>query len=66
VVSWHDNTTNNKHNPDPTAWVGWGSRTMDEMGHGWTDIAFLTEEQYQEELTKRNASRQPTTSTRNQ
>ena len=42
TVSWHDNTANNKHNPDPTAWIGWGSRTMDEMGHGWTDIAFLT------------------------
>ena len=26
---------------------------MDEMGHGWTDIAFLTEEQYKEELAKR-------------
>ncbi len=23
---------------------------MDEMGHGWTDIAFMTEEQYQERL----------------
>jgi hypothetical protein len=53
VVSWHDNTAANKHNPDPTAWVGWGSRTIDEMGHGWTDIAFLTDEQYQEELAKR-------------
>ena len=42
TTSWHDNTANNRHNPDPTAWIGWGSRTMDEMGHGWTDIAFLT------------------------
>jgi hypothetical protein len=57
TTSWHDNTANNKHNPDPTAWIGWGSRTMDEMGHGWTDIAFLTEEQYREELTKRKAER---------
>ena len=55
TVSTHDNTANNKHNPDPTAWIGWGSRTMDEMGHGWTDIAFLTETQYQEELEKRKA-----------
>ena len=59
TVSWHDNTANNKHNPDPTAWVGWGSRTMDEMGHGWTDIAFLTEAQYQEELAARK--KKPTT-----
>ena len=47
--------------PIPTAWIGWGSRTMDEMGHGWTDIAFLTDEQYQEELAKRSAKKQPTT-----
>jgi hypothetical protein len=37
---------------------------MDEMGHGWTDIAFLTDEQYQKELAKRNAQRK--TSTQNQ
>ena len=57
TISWHDNTSNNKHNPDPTAWVGWGSRTVDEMGHGWTDIAFLTDAQYKEELAKRQAQR---------
>ena len=52
-VSWHDNTANNPHNPDPSAWIGWGSRTMDEMGHGWTDLAFMTDEQYQEYLEKK-------------
>ena len=30
TVSWHDNTVNNRHNPDPTAWIGWGSRTIEE------------------------------------
>ncbi len=57
TTSWHDNTASNKHNPDPTAWIGWGSRTMDEMGHGWTDVAFLTDEQYREELATRKAQR---------
>jgi hypothetical protein len=57
TVSWHDNTANNQHNPDPTNWIGWGSRTMDEMGHGWTDIAFLTDAQYQEELAARRAKK---------
>jgi hypothetical protein len=61
TVSIHDNTANNRHNPDPTAWIGWGSRTMDEMGHGWTDIAFLTHEQYQEELAARRAQRRTST-----
>jgi hypothetical protein len=60
TISWHDNTANNKNNPDPTSWRGWGSRTMDEMGHGWTDIAFLTDEQYQKELDKRKISRTKT------
>lgn len=57
TTSWHDNTSNNRHNPDPTSWRGWGSRTMDEMGHGWTDIAFLSDEQYRQELAKRQAQR---------
>ena len=52
-VTWHDNTDNNKHNPDPSAWIGWGGRTMDEMGHGWTDIAFMTEEQYAQRRSER-------------
>ena len=54
-VSWHDNTANNPHNPDPSAWIGWGARTMDEMGHGWTDLAFMTDEQYQEYLEKQKS-----------
>ncbi len=53
TISYHDNTANNRHNPDPTNWRGWGSRTMDEMGHGWTDVAFLTDEEYQRELAQR-------------
>ncbi len=35
---------------------------MDEMGHGWTDVAFLTDEQYGEELAKRKAPRRTNTS----
>jgi hypothetical protein len=35
VTSWYDNTTANKFNPDPNQWVGYGDRTVDEMGHAW-------------------------------
>jgi hypothetical protein len=66
TTSYHDNTANNRHNPDPTSWRGWGSRTMDEMGHGWTDIAFLTEEQYQRELAKRQAQKKQPQNTQQQ
>jgi hypothetical protein len=37
---------------------------MDEMGHGWTDVAFLTDEQYREELAARRAQRKNTTDSR--
>jgi hypothetical protein len=37
---------------------------MDEMGHGWTDVAFLTDEQYREELAKRRALGTSTTQQR--
>jgi hypothetical protein len=31
-VTWYDNTSNNKANPDPNQWVGWGDRTVDADG----------------------------------
>jgi hypothetical protein len=57
AVSWHDNTGNNPDNPDPSAWIGSGSRTMEEMAHAWTAISWLTEEQYQEKVATRDAQK---------
>ncbi len=31
TVLTYDNSTNNRHNPDPTATVGWGDQTWEEM-----------------------------------
>jgi hypothetical protein len=39
---------------------------MDEMGHGWTDIAFLTDEQYKDEVTKRRTMRTTITDSKQQ
>ena len=50
VTSWHDNSSGNPHNPDPTAWVGWGNRTVDDMAIGWTNYVYLTDEEYEAEL----------------
>ena len=36
----HDNSVNNKYNPDPTKEVRWGDQTWDEMMIGWFDVAF--------------------------
>jgi hypothetical protein len=52
TVAWHDNTTNNKNNPDPDQWVGWGDRTVDEMAHAWVNVTYISEEDYQEYLAK--------------
>ena len=54
-TAWHDNTAENPNNPDHTQWVGWGDRTVDEMAHAWVDVTYLTEEQYEAELAKREA-----------
>lgn len=53
IVSWHDNTTGNRHNPDPNQWVGSGSRSIDEMTHAHTNMVYLTDAQYEEILSAR-------------
>ena len=35
----YDNSSNNPHNPDPTAEVHWGEQSWDEMMIGWFDVA---------------------------
>jgi mono/diheme cytochrome c family protein len=53
VTAWHDNTAANKANPDPNVWVGYGDRTVDEMGHAWVNVTYLTEEEYVTEVDVR-------------
>lgn len=36
----HDNSANNKYNPDPSKEVRWGDQTWEEMMIGWFDVAF--------------------------
>jgi len=55
ITSWYDNTRSNKNNPDPDQWVGFGDRTVDEMGHAWVNISYMSDEDYQAEAAKRKA-----------
>jgi hypothetical protein len=66
ITSWHDNTTNNKNNPDPNQWVGWGDRTVDEMAHAWVNITYMEEADFQAEVEKRKAATSTTTADRQQ
>lgn len=61
ITSWHDNTKNNKNNPDPDQWVGWGDRTVDEMAHAWVNITYMDEEDYKQEVEKRKTATSTTT-----
>jgi len=57
-TAWHDNTAANPSNPDHEQWVGWGDRTVDEMAHTWIDVTYLEQEQYDEIMAKRQASKE--------
>ncbi len=48
ITAYYDNTAANKGNPDPTQWVGYGDRTVDEMGHAWVNITNISEKEYAE------------------
>ena len=65
VTAWYDNTRANPNNPDPDQWVGHGDRTVDEMGHAWMNVTYLSDEDYAAEVEKRNAQR-PTLTTSQQ
>ena len=55
VTAWHDNTPANRNNPDPTQWVGYGDRTVDEMAHLWVDVTYLEDEDYEKLLEERKS-----------
>ena len=56
VTSWYDNTSNNKNNPDSNQWVGFGDRTVDEMGHAWINLTYMSDEDFAAEQAKRRTA----------
>jgi hypothetical protein len=55
MISWYDNSTNNKFNPDPDNTITYGQRTVDEMGGAWISYYNLTEEEYRQQVEARKA-----------
>ncbi len=41
MIGIHDNTSANRHNPDPNMWVGFGERSVDDMVQVWMDMVYL-------------------------
>lgn len=53
ITSWHDNTANNKYNPNPRNWVGFGQRSIDEMSFAWVTLTYLEETDFQQRVDAR-------------
>jgi hypothetical protein len=53
VTASYDNTSTNKNNPDSSQWVGWGDRTVDEMGHAWINVTYMSDEDYAREIARK-------------
>ena len=53
VISWHDNSTANRWNPNPKNWVGGGSRSIDEMSFSWVTLTYLEEEDFRQRVEER-------------
>jgi mono/diheme cytochrome c family protein len=60
-LAWYDNTKANRSNPDPDQWVGWGDRTVDEMGHAWINITYYNDDEFKGEQSKRSSKAVSTT-----
>jgi hypothetical protein len=56
-TAWHDNTASNPNNPDPTQWVGWGDRTVDEMAHCWIDVTYMDQADFDKALAARKTAK---------
>ena len=55
LKSWYDNTSANRANPDPNQWVGYGDRTVDEMGHAWVNVTYLDDADFAAAIAEREA-----------
>ncbi|PWU08025.1 MAG: hypothetical protein C5B51_08615 [Terriglobia bacterium] len=63
-IMWHDNSAQNKFNPDPDAQITWGERTIDEMGSAWLSYYYMSDEDFKRETEARKAKPRTLTSAR--
>lgn len=54
-IGIHDNTASNPRNPDPTQWVGYGDRSIDDMFQVHVNLVYLEEEDYLRQVAERKA-----------
>jgi hypothetical protein len=47
LITYHDNSANNRYNPDPSSWIGTGERTIDEMGNGYVTVVHISDGEFE-------------------
>ena len=55
VISWYDNTSGNKYNPDATNWIGWGHRTIDDMSFVWESWYTVSQQEFDKRVAERKS-----------
>jgi hypothetical protein len=55
MIGIHDNTSANRHNPDPNMWAGFGERSVDDMVQVWLDLVYLDDADFQKAVAERKA-----------
>ena len=63
LIAIHDNTTTNRRNPDPSVWVGWGQRSIDDMAAAHINTQYLSQEDFDTLLAERKAAQARATGT---
>jgi hypothetical protein len=57
MIGIHDNTANNKRNPDPNMWAGFGERSVDDMLQVWINVVYLDDAEYNRLVAERKNNR---------
>jgi hypothetical protein len=60
IISWHDNTAANKHNPNPDTWLGYGPTSIDEMNFAWVSLTYLEQADFDRKVQERQAAQRST------
>jgi hypothetical protein len=55
MISWYNNSPQNKFNPDADNTITYGQRTIDEMGGAWISYYNLSEGEYKQQVEARKA-----------
>ena len=63
-IMWHDNSAENRSNPDPDAQITYGQRTVDGMASAWVSYYYMSEEDFKMETEARKAKQRTLTSSR--